>query len=298
MARPTGSLAEFHKVRRDYRFGQETMQQIADGMAVFGGSLKETTFVERAIGHYAEFLAGDPEALAPLTQELEWLQEHVRQLRHDQQTSQGVAQYAAEKATDQAQEIAQLQAQVSEFEHMLDAAKAQAANQEQEKQRLQAQVQRLENELLTTKTALRTTQTALQVSEEKLASGLAPGKPTRRKPSQEPRITIDDLTPSGFMGGFWLRWEQDGLLAVVSLDSVDEYSSARGYRLQSFCSSVAHPDQPLTERQQEKAETLTKLARTRMVEELLKAGWKPGDPANPEASWTIWKYQPQAGEKA
>jgi hypothetical protein len=46
------------------------MQHIADGMRVFGGSLKETAFVERAIAHYAEFLAGDPEARAPMTRPL------------------------------------------------------------------------------------------------------------------------------------------------------------------------------------------------------------------------------------
>src|SRR5260370_13348144 len=95
MARPTGSSAEVHKVRRDYRFAPETMEQVAGGMAVFGGSLKETAFVERAIAHYAEFLAGDPVSQGQLTQEMERLQEQVRALRDAQHASQDTAQQNA-----------------------------------------------------------------------------------------------------------------------------------------------------------------------------------------------------------
>lgn len=138
MARPTGSTAEIHKTRRDYRFGQETMEHITSGMAIFAGTLKETAFVERAIAHYAEFLAGDPEALAPLTQELEWLQDHIRRLRNTQQASEGVAQYAAEKATDLALEIEQLRTQLQEAER--------ERNQAQEKNRELEQQLRLSRE--------------------------------------------------------------------------------------------------------------------------------------------------------
>jgi DNA repair exonuclease SbcCD ATPase subunit len=120
MARPVGSTAAIHRTRRDYRFGQETIDHIAGGMAIFAGTLKETAFVERAIAHYAEFLAGDPEALAPLTQEVEWLQDHLRRLRNAQQTSQNVAQNAAEKATDQAREIERLRVQLQVTEQERD----------------------------------------------------------------------------------------------------------------------------------------------------------------------------------
>jgi hypothetical protein len=84
---------------------------------------------------------------------------------------------------------------------------------------------------------------------------------------------------------------QDGLLTIAELESIDERSSARGYRLYSSCHSIARPGQPLGERQQEQGATMIKAARTRMVEELLKAGWKLSDPANAEASVTVWKYQ-------
>jgi signal transduction histidine kinase len=290
MARPTGSVAEVHKTRRDYRFGQETMQQIADGMRVFGGSLKETAFVERAIGHYAEFLAGDPEVLAQLTREMEWLQDHIRQLRHDQQTSYGVAQYAAEKATDQAQEVERLRTQASEMERTVSAAQEQAANQDQEKRRLQAQVQRLERELRTTKTALR-------LAEEKLASGPTPEKRARRKrpPSNAPQITIDSLERKATMGGYWLQWEQDGLCMNVGLEAVDEHSSIDGYRLEWYGSNPARKNLALGQRQQEHVFSFLAPARARLVEELLKAGWWPKDQAKPEDPTTIW-MPPRKGE--
>lgn len=153
MARPPGSVAEFHKTRRDYRFGQETMEHIAGGMAIFAGTLKETAFVERAIAHYAEFLAGDPETLAPLTHDLEWLQDHIRRLRNVQQTSESVAQYAAEKAMDQTLEIEQLRAQLQAAEQ--ERAQAQEKNRELDQQLhwARATVRSLEDELRQVKAA-------------------------------------------------------------------------------------------------------------------------------------------------
>lgn len=147
MARPAGSTAKVHKTRRDYRFGQETMESIAGGMAIFAGTLKETAFVERAIAHYAEFLAGDPEALAPLTQELEWLQDHIRRLRKTQQASEGVAQHAAEKATDLALEIEQLRAQLQAAEQERNQAHEKNRELDQQLRQSRATLRSLEDEL-------------------------------------------------------------------------------------------------------------------------------------------------------
>jgi len=147
MARPTGSVAAIHKIRRDYRFAPETMQQISDGRAVFAGTLNETEFVERAIAHYAEFLAGDPVSLAPLTQEMAWLQEHIRRLRHDQQGVQNVAQFAAEKATDQAQEIERLQVQLRALEQERSQAQEAIRDLEDQVRQSRASVLLLEREL-------------------------------------------------------------------------------------------------------------------------------------------------------
>jgi len=187
MARPIGSTAEVHKVRRDYRFAPETMQQISDGMAIFGGSLKETAFVERAIVHYAEFLAGDPEALAPLTQEIEWLQEHVRRLRQDQQGVQHVAQSAAEKVTDQALEVKQLQAQLRTLK--------------QEHSEAQERIRNLESLWSQERTSVRLLESALR--QAKAATPEAPekkldlSKAYEIKIRHEPRQACPDL-PSGF----------------------------------------------------------------------------------------------------
>ncbi len=116
MARPTGSVADVHKVRRDYRFALETMQAITDGLAIFAGSLKETAFVERAIGHYTRFLQGDPEALGSLTGELEELLEQIQLLHTSQQATEGVALHAADTTTDQALEVERLQGQIRNLE--------------------------------------------------------------------------------------------------------------------------------------------------------------------------------------
>lgn len=178
MARPIGSTAEIHKTRRDYRFGQETMENLAGGMAIFAGTLKETAFVERAIAHYAEFLAGDPEALAPLTQELEWLQDHIRRLRHDQQTSQNVAQYAAEKATDQALEIEQLRTQLQAAEQERNQAQEKNRELDQQLHRARATVRSLENELRQAKAA------AAKPAEKKLDLSKAYQIKIRHEPRQ------------------------------------------------------------------------------------------------------------------
>jgi hypothetical protein len=254
-------VAAVHKIRRDYRFAPETMQQISAGRAVFAGTLNETDFVERAIAHYAEFLNGDPVSQGQMTQEMERLHEQIRDLRHDQQSARKAAQLAAQKATVQAQEIEHLQAQVRDLERDLRTTQT--------------------TPLLTEETRARNRKTDPQ------AQTIRP-QPTRH---QEPQITLDDLQPDGTMRNYSLRWEQDGLLALASLESIDDHSSAYGYRLYCSCYSVARPGQPLTERQRSLGNGLIKLARTRLVEELLKAGWKPDDPTNPEASVTIWKYQ-------
>jgi chromosome segregation ATPase len=179
MARPTGSTAEVHKVRRDYRFAPETMQQIADGMAVFAGSLKETAFVERAITHYAEFLAGDPVSLAPMTQEMAWLQEHIRRLRHDQQGVQNVAQFAAEKATNQAQEIERLQVQLRALEQERSQAQEAIRDLETQLRQSRATVRALENDLREAKAA------AQKPTEKKLDLSKAYQIKIRHEPRQE-----------------------------------------------------------------------------------------------------------------
>src|SRR5258708_31931059 len=169
MGRPTGSVATVHKVRRDYRFAPETLQRIEDGMAVFAGRLKETAFVERAIAHYTTFLAGDPTSQGQRKQEMEWLQAQIRDLKHDQQGAQHVAQYAAEKATDQAQEIERLQAQIRDLERDLRQAQA-MLHQAASTKRIQA---------------------------------------TKKPRHAEPTISIDSLKPDGTMRNYVLRWEQD-----------------------------------------------------------------------------------------
>lgn len=106
----------------------------------------------------------------------------------------------------------------------------------------------------------------------------------------EPQIAIDPLKPDGTMRSYLLRWEQDGLRAIASLDPIDEYSSAAGYRLDCSCHSIARPGQPLGVRQQKRGDTFLQLVRTKMVQELLKAGWQPGDPAHAESGTTVWRY--------
>jgi hypothetical protein len=66
MARPAGSTAKEHKVRRDYRFTAKTMHAIDIGIGLMQGA-RETTFVEQAIAHYAQFLAGDMNSVASST---------------------------------------------------------------------------------------------------------------------------------------------------------------------------------------------------------------------------------------
>ncbi|HEU5378547.1 MAG TPA: hypothetical protein VFV38_24255 [Ktedonobacteraceae bacterium] len=120
MARPTGSVAEVHKTRRDYRFAPETMQAIADGLTIFAGRLKETAYVEQAISHYTHFLQGDPEALGSLTQELKELLEDIQRLSHEQQVSFNVAQIAAENTYDLALEMQQVRSQLQAAEQECD----------------------------------------------------------------------------------------------------------------------------------------------------------------------------------
>ncbi len=280
MARPTGSTAEVHKVRRDYRFAPETMEQVAGGMAVFGGSLKETAFVERAIAHYAEFLAGDPVSQGQLTQEMERLQEQVRELR------------------DVAQRNARLEGALREMERQKSQALDRIREVEDQVRQAQARAHTLEGNVRTTQSTLRSTQIALRLAEEKLTSGPAPKKRVRRKqpPSSEPQITIDSLELKGTMGGYWLQWEQDGLCMNVGLEAVDDHSSLYGYRLEWYGSNPARRGGVLTERQQDHIFRFVAPARARLVEELFKAGWWPKDPTKPEDPTTIW-MPPRKGEK-
>lgn len=283
MARPTGSTAEVHKVRRDYRFAPETMEQIAGGMAVFGGSLKETAFVERAIAHYAEFLAGDPVSQGQLTQEMERLQEQVRELHASQ---------------DMTQRNAHLEVALREMERQKGQALERIREVEDQLRRSQAHARALEGNVRTTQSTLRSTQIALRLAEEKPTSGPAPEKRVRRKqpPSSEPQITIDSLELKGTMGGYWLQWEQDGLCMNVGLEAIDDHSSLYGYHLEWYGSNPARRGGVLTERQQQQVFRFIAPARARLVEELFKAGWWPKDPTKPEDQATIW-MPPRKGEK-
>lgn len=123
MTRPIGSVAEFHKTRRDYRFGQETMEHIAGGMAIFASILKETAFVERAIAHNAEFLAGDPDALA-----LE-----IEPLRAQLQAAKQECNRAQEKNRDLDQQLRQARVTLRSLEDELRQAKAAAPKQAEKK---------------------------------------------------------------------------------------------------------------------------------------------------------------------
>jgi hypothetical protein len=77
--RPTGSVAPIHRVRRDYRFSQETLDLIAQGRALIDDALNETAFVEQAIGHYTAFLDGSIQ----VNQDVAHLQVLVRDLERD-----------------------------------------------------------------------------------------------------------------------------------------------------------------------------------------------------------------------
>lgn len=249
--RPRGSYKEQRRQRKDHRFAPDTLSQIKQGQALLPSPpITETAFLERAVGHYLEFL---------LTGNMQ------------QQSNQ--------------QELEQLRDQLCDLE--------------QEKQRLQDKNLRMENDLRSTKTTLKATQTALRLAEEKKISGPAQSTTALRKrpSSHEPLITIDSLAPKGNMGGYWLRWEQDGLCMHVGLEAVNDYSSVYGYRLEWYGSNPARKNLALGQRQQEHVFSFLAPARARLVEELLKAGWQPEDPTKPEDPTTIWKYRPQEGGK-
>ncbi|HEY6411403.1 MAG TPA: hypothetical protein VIY29_28420, partial [Ktedonobacteraceae bacterium] len=77
--RPRGSVAQTHRVRRDYRFAQGTLDALVQGRVLGSDAPDETAFVEQAIVHYTAFLAGQVQA----NQEVARLQSRVRDLERD-----------------------------------------------------------------------------------------------------------------------------------------------------------------------------------------------------------------------
>jgi hypothetical protein len=77
--RPRGSVAPTHRIRRDYRFAQETLDALTQGRALGSDALDETAFVEQAIVHYTAFLEGQIQA----NQAVVRLQARVTDLERD-----------------------------------------------------------------------------------------------------------------------------------------------------------------------------------------------------------------------
>lgn len=77
--RPPGSTKTIHRVRRDYRFSQETLAHIVHGRMLRSEDLDETAFVEQAIAHYTASLDGSVQ----VNQEVARLQTQVRDFEHE-----------------------------------------------------------------------------------------------------------------------------------------------------------------------------------------------------------------------
>lgn len=75
--RPRGSVKADRRQRRDYRFSPTTIQLIEQGQQ--RTDMRETAFVEAAIQHYAEFLAGE----GTVAQEVEQLRTRVQHLERE-----------------------------------------------------------------------------------------------------------------------------------------------------------------------------------------------------------------------
>jgi hypothetical protein len=95
--RPRGSTKSIHRVRRDYRFSQETLGHIAHGRELDSSALDETAFVEQAIAHYRVFLEGSIQ----VNQEVERLQAQVRNLEHDLRHTQQALRLAEARTKPQ-----------------------------------------------------------------------------------------------------------------------------------------------------------------------------------------------------
>lgn len=99
--RPLGSTKTVHRIRRDYRFSQETLDHIAHGRALRSEELDETAFVEQAIAHYAAFLEGS----IRVNQEMERLQVQVRDLERDLAHTQQALRLAEAKTRPPSQPV-------------------------------------------------------------------------------------------------------------------------------------------------------------------------------------------------
>lgn len=96
--RPHDSTKTIHRVRRDYRFSQETLGHIAHGRTLRSEELDETAFVEQAIAHYTVSLEGSVQA----NQEVERLQAQVRDLERDLTSTQQALRLAETRTKPQA----------------------------------------------------------------------------------------------------------------------------------------------------------------------------------------------------
>src|SRR5258708_7555181 len=78
--RPQGTYKEQRRQRRDHRFAPDTLSLIKQGRALLPGKpITETAFLERAVGHYLEFLTGDTQQQSN-QQELEHLRAQAAEL--------------------------------------------------------------------------------------------------------------------------------------------------------------------------------------------------------------------------
>jgi len=99
--RPTGSIASIHRVRRDYRFSQETLGHIAYGRTLKSNEIDETAFVEEAIVHYTAFLAGEVQ----VNQDVVRLQIQVSDLEHDLARTQQALRLVETRAKQPSQSV-------------------------------------------------------------------------------------------------------------------------------------------------------------------------------------------------
>jgi hypothetical protein len=104
--RPHGSTKSVHRVRRDYRFSQETLGHITHGRELRSEELDETAFVEQAIAHYTAFLAGE----AQVNQEVARLQAQVRDLEHDLDRTQQALRLAEARMKQPSQPVSPVRA--------------------------------------------------------------------------------------------------------------------------------------------------------------------------------------------
>lgn len=99
--RPTGSVAAIHRVRKDYRFSQQTLDHIAQGRALTDDAFNETAFVEQAIAHYTAFLAGEIQNQTQVNQEMVHLQAQIANLERDLSRTQHALRLAETRVNHQ-----------------------------------------------------------------------------------------------------------------------------------------------------------------------------------------------------